>query len=240
MKTETTCPVTTCQWHKGTGYNKPIPVMPFHVCMPNDLSKLRDEAAMKQCNSHTVAADCVAPDCSFIETSMIAKMSDEKAEMCRPKAVYTDLKSAIASGAITEANAASMIPTLDQVKMCVSLDNKDGCNNVPECQWGVMRGDDVPNTDPSKDVPLFTKEFCHPREIDVGKAEREFGECLATNTKDTCGVTNSCVWGNGIALIPKEDFCAPEMLTKAASSKRVLLLVPLHANGEWEPMLPIQ
>jgi hypothetical protein len=47
----------------------------------------------------------------------------------------------------------------------------------------------------------------------VGKAEREFGECLATNTKDTCGVTNSCVWGNGSALIPKEDFCAPEMLT---------------------------
>ena len=115
------------------------------MCMPNDLSKLRDEAAMKQCNSHTTAVDCVAPDCSFIETTMIAKMSDEKAEMCRPKAVYTDLKSAIASGAITEANAASMMPTLDDVKMCVSLDNKDGCNNVPECQWGVMNVQDVPS-----------------------------------------------------------------------------------------------
>ena len=68
-------------------------------------------------------------------------------------------------------------------------------------------------TTPTNDVPLFTKEFCHPREIDEGKAEKEFGECLATNTKDTCGVTNSCVWGNGSALIPEGDFCAPEMLT---------------------------
>ena len=145
--------------------------------------------------------------------------------MCRPKAFYTDktaLASAVASGAITEAAAASITPTLDQIKMCVSIDNKDGCNNNQECQWGVVKGEDVPTTDPATPVkptdpstpagetPLFTKEFCHPREIDAGKAEQEFAECLP-NPKDNCN--GSCVWSNGIDLIPDSDFCAPIMMT---------------------------
>ena len=99
---------------------------------------------------------------------MIAKISDYKSEMCRPKAFYTDktaLASAVASGAITEAAAASITPTLDQIKMCVSIDNKDGCNNNQECQWGVVKGEDVPTTDPATPVnPTMPAFACMPND----------------------------------------------------------------------------
>jgi len=99
--------------------------------------------------------------------------------------------------------------------------NTDSATCVTPCQWTdnaavpVVDPVNPPTTDPvvpapTGPTPLFTKEFCHPREIDEGKVEQEFAECLQ-RTSATCD--GSCVWGNGEALIPDHDFCAPEMLT---------------------------
>ena len=75
--------------------------MPTHVCMPNIMSKVTDDAAMKQCMSHSTVADCVAP-CSFVETSMMAKIADTKSDMCRPKIDMSSLTAATSSAAAVD------------------------------------------------------------------------------------------------------------------------------------------
>jgi hypothetical protein len=60
---------------------------------------------------------------------------------------------------------------------------------------------------PSGETPLFTKEFCHPAEINPTAVE-DFAKCLIMSP---CG--GYCVLSNGKALIPDKDFCAPAMMT---------------------------
>ena len=210
LKTDTTC-VAPCKWRQGTGaatqpgapvypVNPPVvapvtpgtPTMPSHVCMPNDMTKMRDAAAMKQCASHTTSSDCVAPDCAFVDTSVIAKMSDDKAELCRPKVLYgaaADVKAAIEAGTITEANAASMIPTLTQINMCLSTDNKDRCNSIPECHYGVMPVKDGSNTDPTKQPPVTGT--CTPLSTTLDSASKE--KCSYATYATVCDKTK-CEW----------------------------------------------
>jgi hypothetical protein len=67
----------------------------------------------------------------------------------------------------------------------------------------------APST-PSGETPLFTKEFCHPVKVDKATAEGDFAACLPQVATECTG---NCVWSNGKALIPDQDFCAPAYMT---------------------------
>ena len=78
---------------------------------------------------------------------------------------------------------------------------------------------------PTGPTPLFTKAFCHPVELDLAKAEKEFTECASLD-EATC--VGSCKFSTGVSLIPDSDFCAPADLTDDV--KQIMTCV--SAQGE--------
>jgi hypothetical protein len=84
----------------------------------------------------------------------------------------------------------------------------------------------TPNV-PAGEIQLFTKEFCHPSEIDVGKFEKEFSECLP---KSATECTGSCAWSSGKSLIPDKDYCFPAVMTDDIQSIAACVQSPTDAT----------
>jgi hypothetical protein len=104
-----------------------------------------------------------------------------------------------------------MTTDIQLIERCVSADVVAACNNG--CQWRKGTNSTVVNPTKPEGVPLFTKEFCHPINVNKDTKDTVWDECLKSDTSALCSIAAGCNWSTGKELIPSGDFCAPMDLT---------------------------
>jgi len=96
------------------------------------------------------------------------------------------------------------------IDRCMNLTNENTCI-YENCSWNAPK-------------PLFTAQFCHPREVNENTTAAEWSQCVSRNvtscsygSSSTASYTNECVATNGSELIPNSSFCAIKYLTDDVS-----------------------
>jgi hypothetical protein len=104
------------------------------------------------------------------------------------------------------------------MQTCMSYTDKEGCYKLQDkCQWSQVADNKPPTDDTNTDIPLFTKEFCHPIKVSDSTPAAAFDDCISKDTAALC-TDAKCLWSDGTDLIPDHDFCAPADLTDDVKS----------------------
>jgi len=106
-----------------------------------------------------------------------------------------------------------MTTDVQLIERCVAADTVALCNQG--CQWRQGSKNTPVVVDPTKpdQIPLFTKEFCHPVIATKDTPIAVFEQCVKSDTMALCSISAGCNWSTGKELIPDHDFCAPMDLT---------------------------